>query len=318
MDVLWLWVLGLVLAGWSATDGFAIGLGMQLARPSNDRPARRLLVTGLGPFFLANEVLLIVGAGILVGAFPYAEGDLFSGFYPVVVALLICWVLRDVAIWFRRRRDELEWERNWDNLLAIASVGFAACWGLLLGNAVQGVPAHGERMPALSMVDPFAAMCAVSVVLIFAAHGATFAAYRVTGEVAARSARAVRPLALLAAVAMLLTTAAAAISGHVRDAIGGSGGVAAALLGVGAVALAGAAILRGVPAFLATAIGAAAPVLAVGVAIAPRLLAGAAGPMTLQRLAVLALPVLVLLILAQAYLWWAFRHRVDQRSVVFF
>jgi cytochrome d ubiquinol oxidase subunit II len=291
---------------------------MQVARPSNDRAARRLLVTGLGPFVLANEVLLIVGAGIMVGAFPYAEGELLRGFYPVVVALLICWVLRDVAIWFRRRRDEPEWERNWDNLFAFASVGFAACWGLLLGNAVQGVPAHDERVSALSMVDPFAAMCAVSIVLIFAAHGAAFAAARVKGDVSARSARAVRPLALLAAVSVLLTTAAAAIAGQVEGAITGSGGGAVALLGVGTLALAGAAVLRGVPAFLATAVGAAVPVLAVGVAIAPRLLAGVAGSVSLERLAVLALPVLALLMLAQAYLWWAFRHRVDERSAVFF
>jgi cytochrome bd-type quinol oxidase subunit 2 len=71
-------------------------------------------------------------------------------------------------------------------------------------------------------------------------------------------------------------------------------------------------------AFGATAAAALLPLIAAGTAVAPDLLAGAAGQSALELLTRLLLPVVPVLLAAQGWLWWTFRHRVGPRSAVFF
>ncbi|RIQ27336.1 hypothetical protein DY240_09780, partial [Jiangella rhizosphaerae] len=71
-------------------------------------------------------------------------------------------------------------------------------------------------------------------------------------------------------------------------------------------------------AFGCTAVAAAAPVLAAGLASAPRLLDGLAASATLDLLGAFVVPVLPILLAVQAWMWWTFRHRVGAGSAVFF
>ncbi|MFC7103330.1 cytochrome d ubiquinol oxidase subunit II [Nonomuraea rubra] len=137
MEIVWLLVVGLLLSGWYALDGFALGAGMFLAVLRGDARGRRRVVAAIGPFFLAGEVWLIAFAGVLAVTFPGAEAALFTALYPVIVVMVAAWFVRDLGMWFRARRPEPGWQRRWETAQAVASAVFAAAAGLFLGNAVQ-------------------------------------------------------------------------------------------------------------------------------------------------------------------------------------
>ncbi len=313
MDVLWLLILGLLLGGWFVLDGFSLGLGMLLPALGRGTAERRRVITAMAPFFLANEVWLIAFAGVLIAAFPTVEASLLTGFYPAVVALIVAWLVRDASVWFRSRRPSSRWRGRWDRVLAAASAGFAAAAGVFLGNAAQGIP---QGNTGQNLLDPYALLFGATVMAMFALHGAAFVAVRTTGESRERARRIARRLALPVLGLLLILVAGLAVAG--ADAplpaflIGGMGLVATALGGL--------ALRRGRDGrvFAATAAAAASLPLMVGAGLAPGLLEGAADPVTLRRLAVIALPVVPLVLAAQAWLWWVFRRRVDERSAIFF
>lgn len=317
MDVLWLSMVAVMLGGWFVFDGANHGLGMSLRRMGSTSPERRLLLTALGPFLLAGEVWLIAAAGLLIGAFPGLEHDLVGAFYPLFAVVLVGWVLRDAGVWFRSRRPSPRWRGGWERIIVVASTTVAFVWGLLLGNVAQGVP-HGEHPELGRLLGPYPIVWGVTVVAVFTLHGALFSALRLPierGERAAGvSARWWLPAAILLGLVVVSTPLLGVDPQQPVPALG------LLVVAIVAVVLAGrfAGARRDGRAYAATAIAALAMPLAVGVGVAPRLLEGAAGPGTLELLTALALPVVPVLILAQAGLWWTFRRRVSAESAVFF
>ncbi|MBO3751385.1 cytochrome d ubiquinol oxidase subunit II [Streptosporangiaceae bacterium NEAU-GS5] len=200
MDTLWYVIFALLFAGYFALEGFTIGVGILLRlRP---HAARDLQVAAIAPFVLAGEVWLVALAGLLFGVFPLLEGDLLSGMYPLVVALLLAWILRDAALWFRRRGDGPRWRPAWDVVLSAASLALAIVWGMVLVAIMRGFPGG---------FDPLGVAAGVGVALAYAFHGWTFATWRLAGhpavDGASRRGRAVWLSALVAAAPALLTLA---------------------------------------------------------------------------------------------------------------
>lgn len=317
MQTVWLVMLGLMLTGWSVLDGANLGLGMSLRRPGRSERERRLLLTALGPFLLAGEVWLVAGAGLLIGVFPAFEKDLLAACYPIVVALVVSWVLRDAGVWLRSRRPGRRWRRGWERTVAVASGGFAFAWGVLLASVAQGVPLDGG-VGLGTLIGPYSLLWGAAMVAVFTLHGAAFTAMRMPREQRGGAVRAARRCGPLAAGLLLAGGVAVPVFGIdlLRP-------VPAALILVVAVtaAVAGPRLLehgRDGRAFAVTAVAAAAPLLAVGSAMAPLLTHGTAGPDTLALLARVTLPVVPLLLAAQAWLWWTFRHRVGRGTAVFF
>lgn len=317
METLWLGLLGLMLAGWSVLDGANLGLGMSLRRIGRSGPERRLLLTALGPFLLGGEVWLVAAAGLLVGAFPGLEKDLLTAYYPLVVGLVVAWVLRDIGVWFRSRRPSKAWQSGWESVVVVASTAVAFAWGLLLGNIVQGVPTTG-RPGVETMAGPYSLLWGAVVVAVFTLHGAVFAALRLPRGRRSRAAGTVRragavALALLAAVGVLTPAFSVELARPLPAAV-----LAAAAVVAVTVALRMFERGREGWAFVCTAVAAAAPLLAAGLASAPRLREGIAGTETLDLLAYVVFPAIPVLIAVQAWMWWTFRHRVDVGSAVFF
>ncbi len=317
LDVFWLLGLGVALGGWSVLDGANLGLGMSLRAVGRTGVERRHVLTALGPFLLAGEVWLVASAGLLIGAFPVVEKDLFHAFYPIIVTLVIAWVLRDAGVWFRSRRASGRWRSAWEFVSATASGVVAFAWGMLLGNVIEGVPT-GARADLATLVAPYPLLWGVTVVAVFALHGAVFTALRVPRDLRDRAMSVARGHARPAlALAGATWVAGFFLADGVLQPWPAAG---FGLLGVVTIALAGHQVRRGRAgrAFVATATAALTPVVAAGTAVAPDLLAGAAGQSALETLTRLLLPVVPVLFAAQAWLWWTFRHRVGPRSAVFF
>lgn len=175
MEFLWFGTLAVLLTGYFALEGFTIGIGLLLPVPGRTPADRDRLVGAMAPFVLANEVWLVALVGVLLGAFPALEGRVIGELYPLVVALLLSWILRDAGLWFRRRRDGARWRSLWDSALFAGSAGLALTWGLVLAAVARGL-----RPDAL--LDPLGFVAGAGLAGVFAFHGRTFAAWRLAGQ----------------------------------------------------------------------------------------------------------------------------------------
>src|SRR5205807_1983498 len=107
----------------------------QMLRPlvGRDRRGRRTLLTALGSFFLGNEVWLVAFGGVLLGAFPVFEGELFGGVQALVVLILVGIVLGNAAVQLVGRAAGDAGLRWWGGLVIVGGVLPSVSWGLLLG-----------------------------------------------------------------------------------------------------------------------------------------------------------------------------------------
>lgn len=189
MEIVWFGVLAALLIGYFALEGFDLGVGMLLPVLGRTQEERDRLVARIAPFTLANEVWLVALAGVLFGAFPALEREVIFGLYPLVVALLGCWILRDAGLWFRRRLDGAAWRACWDHVICAASAGLALVWGTALVAAVQD-----------STVSPLGVACGVAVAAAFVWHGWNFTVWQDGGLPGWRPAVSAAVAALPAAV----------------------------------------------------------------------------------------------------------------------
>ncbi|WP_435973720.1 cytochrome d ubiquinol oxidase subunit II [Streptomyces sp. Qhu_M48] len=184
METLAIALLAFFAAGWFVLAGADVGTGMLTPWLGRDDRERRLVLTSFAPFFLGNEVWLVATAGVLVGCFPALEGELLSGQFPVLVALLVGWIVRDAGLWSRGRGPGRRWRAGCDAAVTCGSWTLALSWGWLLTALLTGRP----YAPA---TGPTAVLTAAAVAALFAAHGLGFATLRLTGPPYERARRLV-------------------------------------------------------------------------------------------------------------------------------
>ncbi len=136
---------------------------------------RRLVLTGIALFFLANEVWLVAAIGLLAGAFPELEAVIVHELYAPFTLLLLGWVVRDTGLWLRGRVDRRSWRVTADGAVIAASWGMALGWGALLGAVLGGREAG-------SLIGMAAAA------VLFGLHGLAFSSLRLTGALRRRAA----------------------------------------------------------------------------------------------------------------------------------
>lgn len=203
MDIFWFLTFTVLLAYYFALEGFDIGLGVLLPVLGRTPAARDRLVGAMAPFVLANEVWLVALAGVLFGAFPVLEGRALSRMYPLVVALLLAWIVRDAGLWFRRRAA---WRR------LAAGVGRRAVGGLGRAGARLGRDPDGRRArPARLALRRARRGGGLALLALLAWHGRAFAAWRLQ-ESAPGTGRTLLLSACAAAAPAVLVMAAA--TGH--------------------------------------------------------------------------------------------------------
>ncbi|KAA5834609.1 cytochrome d ubiquinol oxidase subunit II [Saccharopolyspora hirsuta] len=174
MELLAIAVLGVFALGYFLLGGADIGVGMLLPALGRDARQRRLVITGIAPFFLGNEVWLVATAGILVGSFPELEGELLTGQFPAVVLLLTGWIVRDMGLWLRGRADARGWWAVCDAAITGGSWVVALSWGWMFAGLLAGQV--GEVA-----TGPGALLAGVAVATLFAVHGLAFARLRLSG-----------------------------------------------------------------------------------------------------------------------------------------
>jgi len=99
LPVIFMAVMGLALLAYVVLDGYDLGVGMLMHR-ANDAE-KDTMVASIGPFWDANETWLVLGVGLLLIAFPKAQGVVLTALYLPTAAMLIGLILRGVAFDFR-------------------------------------------------------------------------------------------------------------------------------------------------------------------------------------------------------------------------
>ncbi|MBB1258095.1 cytochrome d ubiquinol oxidase subunit II [Streptomyces alkaliterrae] len=319
MDVFWYALVGLLLAGYLALESIDFGVGMLLPLAPSEAGRARVRRT-IVPLFLANEVWLVAFVGLLFGALPLLEGKLLYALRLPLLALLTAWFLRDAALWFRGAHPGAAWRRTWDVVLPVSSLVLAAGWGAVLAALVRGLSTNGGGHAVLTATDllhPFALLGGCVTVAGSLRQGALFTGRAVPGDSvhAVRLGRVRRAATPALLVLLLLTAVVGALTTGAPPAVAGVGALAAVCV------LASEASLRSGRTFSALLFGAVpfltAP-LAVGAAHGTTVLATRSGAgeldlpeaiadaASLQLLAVTVLPVFLVVIPAQVWIWRVF------------
>lgn len=306
-------LLAMVFGGYFALAGYDYGTGILLRATAKTDTERRMVLGALGPFFLGNEVWLVAGLGLMIGAFPLAEGQLLSGLYPILIPLIAAILVFTAGVQVRSRAAAAR--PLWDLLIVISAAVIAFGWGAALGAMLQGFPIRFGPLPLV--------MGALTMAL-FTLHGATLLALRTGGEIRVRTNRVARRMGASAIMLVIVTAATAFVEAH---------SAASPWTIAGMFALLAAAVLaanrfhhigrRGL-ALVATGVAASLPVLIVGAATLPYMYLhqdpemsisaseAAASATSLEFLAVAAIPVLPVLLAFQAATWWIWRRAPRQ------
>ncbi len=328
LQLFWFVLIGVCWAAYFLLEGFDFGVGMLLPFLPRDERERDVMFETIGPVWDGNEVWLVVAGGATFAAFPAWYATMFSGFYLALLLILVLLIVRVVSFEWREKGDSPRWRAVWTTANVVGSVGASFLWGVALSNLVHGVPLDSDGGWAGSFADLFSAYTVVggiTVVLLFAFHGATFLTVRTTGELCQRAGHAARRLSIPAAVvgvAFLVWTVGVAVDTNDKDVFPP---VVPCALGVAALFLALVFVYRrrsGL-AFVATAFGTVLLVATLFTSLYPRVLVSSpelgnsltvdnasSSHYALAVMTVVALIFTPLVLLYQGWTYYVFRERL--------
>ena len=192
LEGLWYGLFVAVIAAYLVLDGFDLGVGMLHPFVARTDEERRISLNSIGPIWDGNEVWLVVGGGVLFGAFPVVYASLFSGFYLALMLVLLFLILRTVSIEFRSKRDSPRWRATWDVLFSLSSYALAVLLGVAFGNVITGVPLNEHGQVHASLIDllkPFPVWVGLTTVAMLLMHGSLYLRLKTDDPMQARAVR---------------------------------------------------------------------------------------------------------------------------------
>ena len=114
MEMLWFWLVSVMIAIYAVLDGFDFGAGILHHFVARTDAERREVLGAIGPYWDGNEVWLLAGGGSLFLAFPKVLASGFSGFYLAMFMVVWTLILRGISIEFRSHGADRMWRGFWD------------------------------------------------------------------------------------------------------------------------------------------------------------------------------------------------------------
>jgi len=208
LPVIFMALMGIAMLTYVVLDGYDLGVGLLLPRATDEQKDR--MVASIGPFWDANETWLVLGAGILLIAFPKAHGMVLGALYLPVAAMLIGLTLRGVAFDFRvKARDHHKplWNRAFFAGSGLASMA----QGWMLGHYITGLNEGWQY-------QLFAATIAVALPAAYVLLGAGWLIMKTDGELQTHAVKWAKIAWLPVVVGMgLISIATPWVSATVRE-----------------------------------------------------------------------------------------------------
>jgi cytochrome d ubiquinol oxidase subunit II len=205
MIAFWYGIVSFMMLTYVVLDGRNFGAGMLHLLVARTPLERRQVVAAIGPLWVWHEVWIIGFGGTLVAAFPKLMAASFSGYYLALFLVLWCYVFRGLSIEAGGHIPDRMWQSFWDVILTVSNYLLAILFGAALGNLSRGVPVDdagvfsmafftnfspfGDPPGKVGLLDWYTVSMGVVVLIVLAAHGATYLAMRTTGAVYDRSVR---------------------------------------------------------------------------------------------------------------------------------
>ncbi|PWI33944.1 cytochrome d ubiquinol oxidase subunit II [Vibrio albus] len=189
------WVLvGVLLIGFTVTDGFDMGVGALIPVIGKSDSERRVMINSIAPHWDGNQVWLITAGGALFAAWPLVYAVSFSGFYLAMIVTLAALWLRPIGLDYRSKIEDPKWRNMWDIAISISGFVPPIIFGVAFGNLLQGVPfTLNEFIMAryegsfFGLLNPFALLCGVISLLMFLLQGSAWLQMKTTDDVYTRS-----------------------------------------------------------------------------------------------------------------------------------
>src|SRR5437764_7300591 len=191
LEIVWFWLIAVLWAGYFLLEGFDFGVGMLLPVLPRSERERSTMFESIGPVWDGNEVWLVVAAGATFAAFPAWYATMFSGFYIALLLILALLIVRVVSFEWREKSEDPRWRAVWLWMNTIGSVGASFIWGVALANLLHGVPlnsSHGYSGDFLDLFSAYTVLAGITVVCLFALHGASYLSLRTLGDLRERAA----------------------------------------------------------------------------------------------------------------------------------
>ncbi len=214
LKVIWWLFVGVLLIGFSITDGFDLGVGALLPFIGRNDEERRVVINSIGATWDGNQVWFITAGGAIFAAWPLVYATAFSGFYIALILTLFALFFRPVGFDYRSKVDDRRWRSAWDWGLFAGGFVPSLIFGVAFGNLLQGVPFHfDEDMRVFytgsffGLLNPFAILAGVVSLSMLLMHGATYLSIRTEGVIEKRAVAASK----YAAILLIVSFAAAGV-----------------------------------------------------------------------------------------------------------
>jgi cytochrome d ubiquinol oxidase subunit II len=201
LRVLWWGLLGVLLIGFAATDGFDLGVAGLLPFVAKTDTERRVAINTVGPTWEGNQVWLILGGGAIFAAWPLVYAVSFSAFYLAMFVVLAALILRPVGFKYRSKRNDPRWRTFWDWALFTGGFVPALIFGVAVGNVLVGAPFRLDDTMRIfwegsffGLLNPFALVCGLLSVTMLLLHGATWLSMKAEYGPVRDRARALAPI----------------------------------------------------------------------------------------------------------------------------
>lgn len=198
LQILWFVLIGVLFAGFFFLEGFDFGIGMSVKTVAHNEEEEDALIETIGPHWDGNEVWLITAGGAMFAAIPFWYASLFSGFYLILLIILLGLIFRGVSFEFREAMQTTKYRNLWTTILAVSSFIVPFFFGVMFVDVVQGMPidANGDLMAGFfDYINVFSIIGGVALSLISYMHGLNYMRLKMVPGVLTE--RAAKQLSLL-------------------------------------------------------------------------------------------------------------------------
>ncbi|ARR47345.1 cytochrome d ubiquinol oxidase subunit II [Vibrio campbellii] len=187
-------IVGVLLIGFTITDGFDMGVAALLPVMGKKNLERRVMLNAIAPHWDGNQVWLITAGGAIFAIWPLVYAAAFSGFYIAMLLVLASLWLRPIGMDYRAKIDNPQWRNACDIALFISGVIPPVIFGVGFGNLLVGVPFELNNLLMLDyqggffdLLTPFPILCGLVSLTMVVTQGAAFLQMKTKHELRTRA-----------------------------------------------------------------------------------------------------------------------------------
>lgn len=189
LQVLWFILIGVLFSGFFFLDGFDYGVGMAVETVGHNEREKSQIIQTIGPVWDGNEVWLITAGGAMFASFPYWYASLFSGYYLILLLILVGLIIRGVSFEFRSKSPDSR-KPFWDKILALGSFIAPFFLGVMFISMIKGMPINANGDMTAHFFDYFnwfSIVGGVALTLLTYLHGLNYLTLRTKGVISDRA-----------------------------------------------------------------------------------------------------------------------------------